>query len=1264
MFNKAKDILHLLKSTPKEKYYFKNISSSVITIIKRSNFKIDKEWFDRLLSVYFDYDIKSKYDIHLHQDDNYSKEKLKDILNFKAYKNDFLKQIKECQNHLNRYRKIHKNFYDEIQSAQIAIIDADSDFFKQTDELINEFDSYRKYLDILDELFKKNGYEILPFISTLKTLDHSLKSIINFNHSRDWHLILDKEPEERLLRYLFDYYNEVYYNLNELNSMVSNYILNKNHKIIIGNAGMGKSHLTAHLVNEINNQEDYVVFLKPKFFNGDNINFDNTLLQLFHVPNGYTLEEILLRINNFSKSNGKRSFIIIDALNETTKSSIGFSDIWDISLQRFINQINNHSNLYFICSLRTSYIKKIWQSKPRDVIELKGFISSQDLKEVCQKYFGHYKIKATNFDIADLSIFRTPLLLDLFCKLTNDKREYLVEIELNLDSYLKIFEDYINYLVLEVKDNLKLEQSTSINNGFYNSSTKFLEDNEGELLTDEFSSCFDIDPLVSSDNSIARAVLEGYLVFIKDFIGKPREIVKHTQQAIGGFMIAKKLVSDFPQTQDLIDSSIFKEKLIGKDENKIHQLRFDILKFLVTLKPDLIFKSNSEEINELSWWYIYNTDYANLDDATISHITRSTNIKDKISIISDASSPFWFNKDHPHNFDFINNILKTFSQWDYDLSWNQFIYSLASEMRQFIKDYNKSLSEDHDQETLLLKTKFIITLLSSNIRELRDLATGAILKFGIKYSKNLLDLSLDSKSFKDIYIYERMILCCYGVTLKNQNDDSFVNDVLPIYAEDLFKIQFAQNTERSVYNYIVTDSIKHIIDLSILKGVFELSAENLKRVSDYKFTIPFLWIEPTEIEQTIIDESGEMNPPAPLKMDFEIYTIPRLIDRENTPIKIAIANVWSRINQLGFKILDSDQEYDQVYKDFHRGYHIYKFKSKVDRLGKKYCWIAFFDYAGKLLLESNLDVRYKGDSLYEPHYERLGDVDIDISKPNNDCSINQQLFFEDLLSEKRKGKSKWNQIDKTDLVEKLFTQSFETVDFTLLYGFIDQKQDDSYETRSFLLIESIFIDKDELPNLIDIENNLYDWEDDISMSPNNLSDVYFGELYWADSVPSTKTNSENFPTGTYEKGKKTLNKIDLRQDEYKDKNIGDIIEYSRPVKINIETEPTLMDYRWESNSELFKTYDQYIPSSNIGKSLDLKSDCVSGNILDKDLNIATKSIKYEDENYFSSNYSFLRTDLLKEYMDKNNLALVYQVKQHSYSKSSIHYRKLKFFLYE
>lgn len=1033
-----------------------------LTIVNREEFEVSIIWFDKLINLYYDDEIKTKYIPELHQNNSFEREHLDDILNFDSKKVNFTNQIRVCLDYVQRYYNSYNDFYQYLKAEDINIIDIEYPFIIRANELFNKLNAFKEYLKLLENLFECKGYEILKYRNKIVSINHGIPNAISFN-KKDWNLLLDKKPEEHILRYLFQHHNQIYYELNGLNTMLNRFAVNINYKIIVGSAGTGKSHISAHLIRKIEENNDLVIFLKSKSFNGDNINFDERLLQLLQIPKGYTLNEILEKINSFAYGNNKRCFIIIDALNETTKSNIGFSDIWKINLQSFINQIKTHSNLYIVCTLRTSYIESIWDTEPSNVKVLKGFDDKNDLIDACEKYFKYYRIVALNFDTADLRSFANPLLLDLYCKFLNEDRNEDKKVNLNINSYLEIFENYIIELTKEVKEKLHLQMEKPIRDGINESSDKFFNVNEAQISIDDFSSSFDKDLLVTTDKSIARSILEGYLIFIRDSIAKNKEIVRHTQQEIGGYLLAKKLSNDNDDITILVNSQLFIDKIVGADTSKHHQLRLDILKFIIALRPEIIELLNDVDSLKLSWWYLFNGNNFETNKEITPNLRKSLYDDNIFDNLLEVSSNNWFNSDVKLNFNYISEILNEYNLWDFDLKWTYFIYRKADELDSFI---DESISELDNQSSIILEkeiiiAKFISRILSTTVRELRDKATLYIINFGKLYPLELLELTIEASQYKDIYIYERLTSCCYGVLLIRQNDKDYLEYFLPRIADELFKLQFSENPTASKYNYIVIDSIKHIIDFAILNDLISLSKKQKLKISNYEFIPPNDWIPPSEEQINLINGSHETSWPDPIGMDFGIYTIPRLIKRDDVDYnrRFAIANVYKRIFELGYENLDLSNFNNELFKEFIWGYDIYGIKGKVDKLEKKYCWISFFDFAGYLLLNKALNVFDKNGTGINS-YQRLGDVDIDISLPNKDYDEKLKLYHYDLL-ERKNIDSKWYDENKIDTIKDLFETNLGTDDFTMLYGFVEQRVSDDYKVRSFLMVETMFIDKNE-----------------------------------------------------------------------------------------------------------------------------------------------------------------------------------------------------------
>lgn len=1246
MWQKIKELVGMWRR-PKDRIYFKNITNSSIQVLRRASFEVSHEWFESLLAVSYDEEIRAKYIPELHQISDFEINQLKDVLQFENCKLDSLKRIELVSSIFEKFKREYVAFHQNLVAENIKIIDPNHRFIQSIEALNQDFEKVNSVLVSLYNSLQKEGYLFLNKKNCIRDFPSFEYSGIRFSYD-DWEKFLDTEPlDSQLLLNLSYNSDQVYYEMSGLKESLTK--LSTHCKIIVGNAGTGKTHISAHLVNRLKENGDCVIFFKARQFNDDNVILEARILHCLKVPEGYTLSEILVKINEFASTHNKRCFLIIDALNETTKSSIGFSNIWRDQLQHFINQIGLFSHLYFICTLRTSYIDSIWATKPRNLAEIRGFGRMPQLRELCTKYFGHYRIDVQNLNTADLNAFRTPLLLALYCKLINEDRKNQKEIILNMNTYVKVFEDYVETLINEVKQKLSFQQKAPIKEGFRKSSELFFLNNEATLKIDEFSQAFDGDNRATTATSIASAVLDGYLIFIKDAVNKHDEIVKHTQQEVGGYLISKYLIDKFPSIDKLVQDSLFSEKVTGDNLSLHHQLRLDILKFLISQRPELIPQLRGKEVLSLSWWYLYNGFDIALGNSIPNYLV-SEGIKEiSIDEIMNVSSIHLFNPDHEFNFLFIAQLLERLDMWEFDTKWTFYIYK---EVDFFYETINDNIDKIRNtEECNLAIAKFIAFTTATTIRELRDLATIYLIEFGKKHPIHLLDLTEHSASLPDDYIYERLVSCCYGISLILQNEKTFVESILPQIAGRLFQLQFARDAPHPVFNYIVIDSVKHIVDLAVHKGVSPLR----DLLQGYQFQLPN-WDAPTRQQQRTINKSSRMSWPEPIGMDFGIYTIPRLIDDEHYNTREAIANVYKRIFELGYQILDYNEIRDSEFSNFYFGNKIYGIEGKIDRLGKKYSWKGFFDFAGVLLKNGQLNVFNQ-----EAPYRRLSDVDIDISFPNKEHKLDVRLYKEDLIVE-REGNSDWYKHIMIDSVKNLFEQTILDSPHIMLYGKINQQINSEYKTRSYIIIDSFFIKKnsefDEVKNTV--SNYDFNWDLDTHGSTESFSSNYFGELYWADTMPDNIVTSQiAVPTG-----EKQIIKVNerpypflLQEDE----------EYlvDKEVSVNawFDWEPTLGEYRWESDSILLKGFWEYYPSVKLARSLKLVADPQSGKVLAEDLTECFQCIHF-DENYFQNDFNYLKSDLVRKYMVENDLALLYQVKQHSYDVDLKHNRILKFFVLE
>jgi len=141
----------------------------------------------------------------------------------------------------------------------------------------------------------------------------------------------------------------------------------------------------------------------------------------------------------------------------------------------------------------------------------------------------------------------------------------------------------------------------------------------------------------------------------------------------------------------------------------------------------------------------------------------------------------------------------------------------------------------------------------------------------------------------------------------------------------------------------------------------------------------FDWSMDEECLQEITDDSKATFGYGPIYMDFATYTIGHHIASNNyvsikTPaLKECLAMVIWRVKQLGYNdILFAD--IDRECADRSYTYSSFDNSISVERYGKKYSWIAYFELYGYFLLKGLLDAEVEGSF-------RVSSVDIDPTFP-------------------------------------------------------------------------------------------------------------------------------------------------------------------------------------------------------------------------------------------------------------------------------------------
>jgi len=1219
--------------------------------LTRAPLKINTEWFDKLYSTHYTKDLQAKFNKNLFvdQDNGRARELLNGIKLNHDYWATYLNELRILGEWIESFSIEYFELLGLLGSEGIEI-DDESQEARQIELLYHRRDEIFKTIDTQKAIIDTG---IVPPEANLPVMNNEgLEIAVGFNFDTindptEEHRFIATEPSNTYsVIIVFRRLSEIVTQLRLVNNLFPQQF--QKVKIIHGNAGMGKSNISAYITTELRDSDHPVIIIKGKSFDGDPDLFDVILMRALNVPDNYTLTEVLDKINSYGKSFDKRVTIIFDGLNETSTSNDGFSKIWEKHLDRFIEVLSGYEFIYLVATLRTSYIPRIWVENdiPYPNFPLRGF-TNRNMMNVTVKYLNEYKITYDTIGPEDIFYFKTPLFLDLYCKMLNPDKAFPVTAMFGLNGFKEVFEKYILNLSNSIKLKLALISTVQVKEGMERCSQAMLEELMAHIPILDFYSFMEGKKVDRITGTIGAEVLGEYLIYLKENI-LGNDVVTYTQQEVGGYLLAKLLIKQHGSVETVLQSNFFLNHIISAT-GPLHQLKDDILKFLLLESDETsLFYTNYLNHPTVKQYSIITLQTEKSTDKTIAIRTQlhgKITTKTEINQLLQGFETYFFDVQSPINFTFIKDQLLVLDSNESEYTWTKYIYDNIYDINILVNRYLREELSDSKEDAITVE--FIIWLLETTLRDLRDKVSIILVRYFEKYPGLIFCKVEEYSKSGRLYIYERLVLICYGVCLRLQNDTGF-NLILKDQVDKIYNLQFGSAPNAPTYNYIVIDSLKHIIDLAIYKGIFTLPKASHNTFKNYKFQAEE-WLslneEDYDIVRSISLEWTLSDNPDPLRGDFVHYTISRLEDRNQANRLKNVANIYKRILNLGYK--PNNLELSKEEKNFSKGEPLLDYKGKIDRLGKKYSWLAYFDYAGYLLNNGRLDVWQEEDSSFGKHYERLGDIQVEITNPSP-VIFNEKIYQIDLFA---------HQTDIEDWVYRPMYNSLESIyedrGYTLLQGFINQRQDESYDNRSFLLIESYFVKKDDIQDKIkQITDKSFDWKDDLTQ-PGTLSKVYFGELYWADTIPTLTPNDKNLPTDdeiTIDYRIKPLDPLHF-PDKYKREDVGKIINKKVKNHIHFEYEPTIIEYLWESDSKAIPSVSTKVPNTNLGKEMKLKADTKNLQIIDQDSNLAHKTMEY-CEDFYSQNYEYLRSDLLLAYMEKNDYLLMYQIKQHTFDRKA------------
>jgi len=872
------------------------------------------------------------------------------------YKNERFKlHFKKVYTDLsNKYDKLEKNNILDTYPDMMVILKKHINNIKYLYNNIN-FDE----MDLIDPI--KFVFEIDEALSTVRKIEIAIKNDKENNKKQD---ITYKQI------FLFSFKKSVFSFKAFINSNVFN-LANRPFLILSGGGGTGKSHLFADII--LNNQHSgkLSLLLLGQHFNSSDDPWTQILKNQFRLS--CSDEEFLGALNSKAQYIGSRIILFIDAIDDG--QGIYF---WKEHIKGFIKSFEKYNWLGLALSLRTTYEESLipeglFKDNKITRIEHHGFEYEYD--KAIKLFFNHYNIIEPSTPIMDPE-FQNPLFLKLFCEALS--KSGLKAIPEGYDGITAIFTYYINSINKKIALPQKFNFDSAINIALKSAqiiAQKILQ-NGNNIPCSEAHSILEIElqHYLSKKGILKELISEG--LFTKDLSWDSKEkkyydSIRFTYQRLKDHVIADMLIQN--------SNSLFSGVNIS-EADQISKL-FD--------NPDLLhinkglIEALSIKIPEITGKELYEYFPAFKNNPIIvtsfidSLLWRNTNTLSSklIPYINEVicSSNQWHNHfmntiilmtsktNHFFNADFLHRNLHNKNIANRDASWTIFLHD-SLEQNSPIKRlidwaWNNDSKTNISSASILLMATTISWFFTSTNRELRDCATKSLIRLINGRIELLIQLLEKFNNVNDPYVYERLFAVSYGCALCNSDKEK-----LKTLSEYIYNSIFSKEL---IYPHVLLrDYARNIIEYALYLNI-DLNIEKEKIKPPYKsepissfptdkdvkkFELDtkikkFYYSQNIIIDSMTTEYTRDKNVAA--YGDFGRYTFQSSFRNWAELNPIDLSNwVIKKIFEIGYDVNKHGQFDYYVFQN--QNQILNRHNSKIERIGKKYQWLAFHELLARV----------------------------------------------------------------------------------------------------------------------------------------------------------------------------------------------------------------------------------------------------------------------------------------------------------------------------
>lgn len=717
---------------------------------------------------------------------------------------------------------------------------------------------------------------------------------------------------------------------------------------VVAAAGLGKTHLAAQLTAPTDRPTAGV------FIQGGQLRAGGTLDDLARRIAGlrvHRFDDLLEALNSAGARAGIRIPLVIDGLNEAERPSE-----WRALLDELMPALADYPHVAVIVTLREVLAAR---ALPNMAVTIDLEWCRSEVDDIVKTYFDHYLINPEGAWLP-MGMFHNPLFVRMYCEAANPRRQEPVGVEALPTSFVGVFELYRNGVIQRLADDPARVPvpADQIKRRLAELSLEMWTRGLRRLPSDDAKAILDLGATNWDESTFRRLEEEGVLVR-EEVDGSDDTETAVLFDRFAGYLIADALLVRMASAEvknRLADGPLWKS-LLGDDGSPLGE---DVAISLIGLLPRRFDGHHLWRFapDEHRLWVLakeLDSESAFLDDSTVGELATLV-----VTSYCDAPRPHGYGCWHPFdrlwevctspahrlNADFLDRVLRLLPLPERDRRWTEWVRHRAGDL--LVVELNKRIAHwtnDLDRSpTDDLAALAIAWLLTSTSKDVRDLATKALQRFGRPNPRRLFELAARMLEVDDLYVVERVVGAAFGAASTHQ---------IPGAGGPL---------ERSLAAWLValrdhfldggSTPTSHELLRSYVRATFEL-AGTLHRgaVPDGidPFALTFAAVPPAPV---MADDDPNANECAStLRMDFENYVVGSAIkgrnnyDLEHAGFRRARGEVMARVWALGWRAALLG-DVDNAIRD-----SVGRFRSeraRAERYGKKYSWIAYYELIGRL----------------------------------------------------------------------------------------------------------------------------------------------------------------------------------------------------------------------------------------------------------------------------------------------------------------------------